>query len=212
MATDTDAGDLEFFFDFISPYGYFASERVLALAAQLQRRVRWRPFHMRAVMKDHLGVTQAMSDVPLKGAYVRRDVRRTAELHGFPYAPAPTAGFSSVTAARVFYLVQAHDVQQAAAYAQAVFRSHHARGISPNTWAQCASLAQAAGVPDGVVDEGVHGGLARDRFRQATEDAVAAGVWGTPTLRIDAELFWGFDRMDAVAAWVRHAERNRESR
>ncbi len=202
MAADTRTGDIEFFFDFVSPYGYFASERVLALAAQLQRRVRWRPFHMRAVMKEHLGVTQAMSDVPLKGAYVRRDVRRTADFCGIPYAPAPTAGFSSVTAARVLCLVQAHDVGQAAAYAQAVFRSHHAQGVSPNSWAQCAALAQAAGVPADVVDEGAHGALARERFRLATEEAVAAGVWGTPTLRIDGELFWGFDRMDFLVAWA----------
>lgn len=192
---------LDFFFDFISPYGYFAAERVQALGERLGRPVRWRPFHMRAVMKEHLGVTQAMSAIPLKGDYVRRDVQRLARFHGLPYAPAPTAGFSSVNAGRVHGLLAPLDPVRAAAYAQAVFRSHHAQGHSPNTWADCAALAVAAGFAASAVDEATHGAAARERYQDATAEAVAAGVWGTPTFGLDGELFWGFDRMDFVAQW-----------
>jgi len=35
------AGDLDFYFDFSSPYGYFAAMRIDALAAKYQRRSCW---------------------------------------------------------------------------------------------------------------------------------------------------------------------------
>lgn len=193
---------LEFFFDFVSPYGYFAAEHVAALGQRLGRVVRYRPFHMRAVMKEHLGVTQALADLPLKGAYLRRDVRRLAAFHGLPYAPAPAAGFSSVNAARVFCLLAPLDAPRAQAYALAVFRSQHALGQSPNTWAQCVALAEAVGFVASDADEATHGTRARAAYQQATQDAVAAGVWGTPSFVLDGELFWGFDRMGFIEQWA----------
>ena len=194
---------LDFHFDFVSPYGYFAAEQVAALGQRLGRPVRFRPFHMRAVMKEHLGVTQALADLPLKGDYIRRDVSRTAAFHGLPYAPAPTAGFSSVNASRVFTLLAPLDEARAQAYALSVFRSHHAWGQPPNTWAQCVALAEAAGFAASDADEPTHGARARAAYQQATQDAVTAGVWGTPSFVLDGELFWGFDRMDFIAQWAR---------
>jgi 2-hydroxychromene-2-carboxylate isomerase len=42
---------VEFYFDFTSPYGYLASEKIDALAARYDRRVKWRPFLMGVALK-----------------------------------------------------------------------------------------------------------------------------------------------------------------
>lgn len=194
---------LYFYFDFISPYGYFALHQVEPLASRHGRTLRWRPFHMRAVTKDVLGMTQALADVPLKGAYVRHDVRRMARYLGVPYNPAPAASFSSVTASRVFYLILERDPVAAARYVHAVFHSQHALAQPPNTWAQCAALATQAGVDAAYLDEAEQGGLARELFRAATDQAVAQGVWGTPTFIADKEMFWGCDRIVQLDDWLR---------
>ncbi len=34
---------------------------------------------------------------------------------------------------------------------------------------------------------------AKERVRSQTDDAIARGVFGVPTMEIDGELFWGFD-------------------
>ena len=135
---------LDFYFDFVSPYGYFAVAQIEALALRHGRTLRWHPFHMRSVMKDLLGVNQALTEVPLKGSYVRNDVRRMARYLGLPYNPAPAAGFSSVAASRVFYLLAEQDPVVAASYARAVFHSQHALAESPNRWEQCTALALQA--------------------------------------------------------------------
>ncbi|MEJ8845840.1 2-hydroxychromene-2-carboxylate isomerase [Variovorax rhizosphaerae] len=201
----TQAGKfIDFHFDFISPYGYFASRQIESLAARHGRTVRWHPFHMRAVMKDMLGMTQAMADVPLKGAYVRKDVHRMARWLELPYAPAPTASFSSVTASRMLCLIQEADAFAGARFAHAVFHSHHALGRPPNSWTDAQALAAQSGVDAASLVEDEHGEHARDLFRQATADAVAKGVWGTPTFIVDGEMFWGCDRIVQLDEWLRH--------
>ena len=48
------------------------------------------------------------------------------------------------------------------------------------------------------------GGLdgAKAALREATDAAVAAGVFGVPTLRIGAELFWGLDAVPMAEAYL----------
>lgn len=194
---------LDFYFDFVSPYGYFALNQIEALASRHGRKLRWHPFHMRAVMKEVLGVTQALADVPLKGSYVRNDVLRMARYLGVAYKPAPAAGFSSVAAGRVFYLVQERDSAAATRYARAVFHSQHALACSPNSWAQCVALAGQVGVDPAWLDEAEQAERGRDLFRQATDSAVEQGVWGTPTFIADKEMFWGCDRIAQLDDWLR---------
>jgi 2-hydroxychromene-2-carboxylate isomerase len=194
---------LDFFFDFVSPYGYFAVQQIEVLASRHGRTLRWHPFHMRAVMKDVLGMTQAMADVPLKGRYVRHDVQRMARQLGLDYNPAPAAGFSSVAASRIYYLLQEHDLEVAVGYARAVFHSQHALGQSPNSWAQCATLANHAGADPAWLVEADQAGRARQLFSQASQDAVAQGVWGTPTFIAAGEMFWGCDRIAQLDDWLR---------
>ncbi|MBB1603783.1 2-hydroxychromene-2-carboxylate isomerase [Variovorax sp. UMC13] len=197
------AGSLDFYFDFISPYGYFASQQIEALAARHCRTVRWHAFHMRAVTRDVLGMQQALVDVPLKGDYVRHDVRRMARYFGIPYAPAPTAGFSSVNASRVLCLLAERDAAAVAPYVHAVFRSQHAIGESPNTWAQCAALAVEAGADARWLLAPEQEARGRLLFTEATEAAVALGVWGTPSFVVDQEMFWGCDRLPQLDDWLR---------
>jgi 2-hydroxychromene-2-carboxylate isomerase len=46
---------------------------------------------------------------------------------------------------------------------------------------------------------------AKQRLRAATDDALANGVFGVPTLGIDDKRFWGFDALDMAADYVRGA-------
>ena len=45
------AKELDFYFDYSSPYGFLASEQIEALAARHDRTVNWRPILLGAVFK-----------------------------------------------------------------------------------------------------------------------------------------------------------------
>ncbi len=42
---------------------------------------------------------------------------------------------------------------------------------------------------------------AAERYREATEEAKALGVFGSPTFVVDGEVFWGDDRLDDAVRW-----------
>jgi len=74
--------DLEFYFDFSSPYGYFASHQVDEVAEAGGRRAVWKPIMLGAVMKQS-GV-KPLIQVPIKGEYSRHDWERLGRLFDVP--------------------------------------------------------------------------------------------------------------------------------
>src|SRR6267154_305484 len=71
---------IEFYFDFSSPYGYLAGEKIDALAAKYRREVTWRPFLLGVAFKTTGGAP--LPSVPMKGPYSLRDMIRTAKYLG----------------------------------------------------------------------------------------------------------------------------------
>ena len=46
-------------------------------------------------------------------------------------------------------------------------------------------------------DEGV-----KAQLKAHTEEAIARGVFGVPTFEVDGRLFWGFDALPMLRAWL----------
>ena len=74
------AAPIEFWFDFSSPYGYLAAQRIEALAARHGRAVDWRPMLLGVAFK--VAGTAPLTEIPLKGEYSKRDFARSARFHG----------------------------------------------------------------------------------------------------------------------------------
>jgi 2-hydroxychromene-2-carboxylate isomerase len=60
---------VEFFFDFISPYGWFAAERIGGIARTHARAVAWRPLLLGVTVKQAMGLPPLL-ETPLKGPYI----------------------------------------------------------------------------------------------------------------------------------------------
>jgi 2-hydroxychromene-2-carboxylate isomerase len=196
---------IDFYFDFLSPYGYFASTRIDAIAVRYGRTTRWRAFYMRGIMQDRLGQRQPFMDVPLKGDYYRRDVPRMARWFGLPLNSGGLANFVSANACRAFWLIDDIDPDLAKRFAREIFEWHHVRATPPNTPEQVAEAAANVGLAPPRLDlaRAVQQEEAKARLRSETDAAANAGVWGTPTFIIDGEPFWGADRLHLVEDWLR---------
>ena len=70
-------------------------------------------------------------------------------------------------------------------------------GRDPGDPAEFAELRGRFAEPD---PRGLDG--AKAALRGATDEAIAAGVFGVPTLRIGAELFWGLDAVPMAEAYL----------
>lgn len=196
------AEPLFFHFDFISPYGYFASLRIEALAARHGRTVAWRPMLLGVAVLKVMGL-KPLLDTPLKGAYVRRDVLRHARRHGLQLGrdlDAPVG--NPLPAARAFYWVREHHPEQQAALVHALYDAFWRRGLDLST----PDAVATAGLPPALDPAAVAAGAASEQaaalLRQAVTDSLNAGVFGSPTVIVDGEPFWGSDRLADVEDWL----------
>ena len=110
---------IDFYFDFSSPYGYLAGEKIDALAAKHGRSVNWRPMLLGAAFKLTGG--QPLPSIPIKGEYAKRDFLRSARFHGVAMKIPTVFPISGLAACRAFYSLNEKD---RVALAKALLRAY----------------------------------------------------------------------------------------
>jgi len=193
---------IHFYFDFISPYGFFASLRIEALAARHQRTVEWHSMLLGVSVMKVMGL-KPLLDTPLKGDYVRRDVDRHARRHGIVLGrdfDAPVG--NPLPAARAFCWVKHHRPDLQAAMAHALYGAYWSQGLDLSTPQAVASIALPPGIERAAVEAAVQDDMVHTLLRREVDASLRAGVFGSPTVIVDGEMFWGVDRLADVDEWL----------
>ena len=191
---------IDFYFDFSSPYGYLAAERIDALAERHGRRAVWRPFLLGAVFKTTR--SEPLLDIPLKGDYSRRDMERSARAMGLAFRLPDSFPFQSVAAARAFYWLADDRPDLARSLALALYRRAFNEGAEISTPGAVVAVAESLGVDGQALGAALQDPAVKERLRREVEAAVAAGVFGSPFMIVDGEPFWGHDRLEALERWL----------
>ncbi|MDE1916875.1 MAG: 2-hydroxychromene-2-carboxylate isomerase [Sphingomonadales bacterium] len=192
---------MTFYFDFSSPYGFLASQKIDELARAIGRKVVWRPYLIGIVYKTFGG---APVDHPLKKAYMLMDFARSARLAGLADANfPPDFPASPVTPSRVFYWLESIAPDSAADFARAAFRACWLGGRGVSDPEAAIEVASALGFERAAIIAGMQEPAVKDRLRHETEAAIAQGIFGSPVIQIDGEAFWGFDRFGMIEAMYR---------
>ena len=194
------AQSLQFHFDFSSPYGYLAAERIEALAARHQRSVEWRPMLLGAVFK--ITGTQPLTFVPLKGDYTRRDLPRTARYHAIAFRMPSKFPIPTQAAARLVVWQRGIDPARCAPLVKTLYRAYFVddRDISDPDVA--ASVAAEAGFDRSAARAAIDDVAIKDALKRDVDAAIAVGVFGSPFVIVDGEPFWGLDRFDQIERWL----------
>lgn len=201
------ADPIDFYFEFSSPYGYFASTRIEALAAEFNRQVRWRPILL-GPMFQATG-SAPLTDIPVKGQYARHDFKRTAKLFDIPYRQPDPFPIGTVSAARAVLYVQQQDKDKAAELSKRLYRAYFAEGQNINQTEVVLANAEQLGIDAGELENGIAQESIKALLKKEVGDAMARGVFGSPFLFIDNEPFWGFDRFDHVRKWLHASDSSR---
>jgi 2-hydroxychromene-2-carboxylate isomerase len=191
---------LLFYFDFSSPYGYLASQRIDALAARHGRTVDWRPMLLGVAFKQT--GSAPLTSVPLKGDYSRRDFARTARYNGIEFRMPSRFPIAGQAPSRIVLWQKSVRPEGAIPVAKALYRAYFVddRDISdPDIAADAAAQAGAdrAGARAAIDDPAI-----KDALRREVEGALAKGVFGSPFVIVDGEPFWGFDRFEQIDRWL----------
>jgi 2-hydroxychromene-2-carboxylate isomerase len=176
---------LDFYCDFISPYAYLGWTQIHALAARHGREVRPIPVLFAALLK-HAG-TLGPAEIPAKRTYIYKDTLRTARALGVPFAPPPSHPFNPLLALRVA------TANPSRAVVDALYRATWGGGGGVESESAIGRVLDAAGLPSATLLAAANEPATKQRLRDATDAAIARGVFGVPTMIADGELFWGVD-------------------
>jgi 2-hydroxychromene-2-carboxylate isomerase len=184
---------IDFYFDFSSPYGYLAANKIEALAARHGRTVKWRAMLLGVAFKAT--GSGPLPSIPLKGDYAKRDFLRSARFHGVPFRLPEPFPVSTVAACRAFY---GSPEEKQVLLAKALYRAYFVDNVNIGEADNVLKVAASAGCKADINDQAV-----KDRTRAEVDAALAKGVFGSPYTIVDGEPFWGMDRFDQLERWLR---------
>lgn len=188
---------VDFYYDFRSPFAYFAAHRIRTGAFSLPADVawRWHPVSIGALINFQAGRQpfEAFADplAPPKRAHFMADVVRNAQFYGVPIRP-PNPQRPD-TAPALYIAARTGD----AAFRNAVFEAMWLQQRDIGDTSVLRDCAGAAGIDAGLVDEAMADG-AHDVVVATARRAYDAGVFGVPTFVFDGEIFFGNDRLDML--------------
>jgi len=190
------AKTVELFFDFGSPASYLAYKQLPKIAAECSAVIDWRPMLLGGVFKATGNASPVT--IPAKGRWMLGDIACWAQRYGVPYAHNPHFPINTLGLMRGAVGMQMRQPADFMRYCDTLFDAMWQQARNLGDAAVLAQTLSAAGFdPEAVV------ALAGDaevkaRLIAVTEEAVARGAFGAPTMFVDGRMFFGQDRLDFV--------------
>lgn len=173
---------LHWYFDFVSPFSYLHWQKIQRLP-QAARMVPV-PIVFGAVLSQ-LGI-RGPAEIPAKRVFTYRHVLWQAAQEDVLLRFPPSHPFNPLPALRL--CLAAGNTPLAI---DAIFDWIWRNGYAGDSAAALAPVAEVLGIAD--LDAAIAAPEIKQQLRANTEAAIAAGVFGVPTLAIDDQLFWGND-------------------
>lgn len=185
---------VRFYFDFISPYAYLAWTQIGALAARHQRECELVPTLFAQLLADNGQLGPA--EIPRKRLYVFKDCVRLAAALGVPFGLPPAHPFNPLLGLRVCSTDLAPEARARAV--AALFPAVWCGGPGITDPDVVQRLLDGAGLDGAALVEAAGTPEIKQRVRAQTDEALARGAFGVPSVLADGELFWGVDSLAHV--------------
>ena len=194
-------GTVELWFEFASTYSYPAAMRIEPLARGAGVSLVWRPFLLGPIFAGQGWRDSPFNIYPAKGRYMWRDLERICERLDVPMRRPSQFPRNGLLAARV--ATAAASAPWQAEFIRGVYRANFADDRDIARREVVASVLSALGVDGEPWLEQAASEATKQQLRASTDEALAIGIFGAPTLRVGDELFWGNDRVEEAIAWAR---------
>ena len=191
---------LEFYFDLGSPTAYLAWCRLQQLSAQYDFELLYRPVLLGGVFKATANASPVT--VPAKGAYMmQQDLPRFA--HKYQVALNSNPHFPVNTLQLMRGACAALEQGQLEPYLQALFPAMWVDAKNLGDPELVADVLGAAGMDAAALMAAAQDPVVKQALIEATEAAVARGIFGVPTVFLGDDMYFGQDRLDFVEEALR---------
>lgn len=185
---------ITFYLDFISPYAYLAFETLPQTLLGHSYSVRYKPVLFAGLLKHHGQLGPA--EMPTKRAWTYRQVLWLARQNGVDLQLPAQHPFNPLGLLRL-----------ALACGEAGLANRFVcENVFRHVWQGGADVADTTRLQ--ALREQLqprqdpHSEVVKAQLKVNTDEAIATGVFGVPTFEVDGELFWGFDALPMLKAYL----------
>ena len=190
---------IDFYFSIGSTYTYLSVTRILDVEKQHQVKFNWKPFSVRAIMKE-------MNNIPFpkdkinKVNYMWRDIERRAEGYGFfakTPVPYPLSEFDLANQIAILGFDKGWGEKFVMLTYKKWFQEGKEPAIEPSISEVCAELNLNK---DEITSEANSENI-EAKYNENTNLARENKIFGSPSFIVKNEVFWGDDRMEDAIKW-----------
>jgi len=185
--------ELDWYFDFISPYAYLQFEQFERLRSSAD--IRLRPVVLGALLSHWQ--TRGPAEIPGKRRWTYRHVQFRAEQLGIPFKMPPAHPFNPVRVLRLAILLQCNEE-----VVQEIFRFIWRDGQSVDSTDGWSTLCERLGARP--TEEELTRVDVKDALRFNTQQAISLEIFGVPTFVLGREIFWGEDSLPLLQHCFAH--------
>ncbi|MEM9668430.1 MAG: 2-hydroxychromene-2-carboxylate isomerase [Pseudomonadota bacterium] len=190
---------IEFYFDCSSPWTYLAFHSVQPLAKRLGAEIIWKPILVGGVFNAvNPSVYEARkTPVKAKARYHAKDLQDWAKLTGLSIKMPPSVfPVNSVKVMRACIVLDKDG--RLTDFAEAAFETYWGQDKDISTETVIRELCQRTDVDPEYLLEAIQAQPVKDQLRLNTEELISRGGFGSPTMFVGDDMFFGNDRLPLV--------------
>jgi 2-hydroxychromene-2-carboxylate isomerase len=187
---------LRFWFDPISPYAYLAFEQLPQALEGLSYSVEYRPILFAGLLKQW--GQKGPAEIEPKRAWTFRQIAWAAHQLGIPIDTPAQHPFNPLALLRLLHACAGAGGMPNRWQCEQVLHHVWRGGADANEAQRLADLQARLAPPRAPHDESV-----KQSVKDLTAQALAAGIFGVPTVELEGKYFWGLDALGMVAACLR---------
>jgi 2-hydroxychromene-2-carboxylate isomerase len=186
-----------FYYDFNSPYSYLAAERISGLFAEAElEQPEWQPISFGHILKTTGRRPWSLPPDGPDPAHLA-EVQRRADERGLPKVVYPKGWpIENYSLNPIRAATYAKESGRVVSFTLACFRQVFAAGRDMSEIDNVLIAAAACELHPNAVTKGIETQSVKHKLRGATDEALARGVEGIPTVAVGEQLFWGDDRLE----------------
>lgn len=192
----TPRKSVEFFFDVGSPTSYLAWTQLPTLCERAGATLTYRPMLLGGVFQATGNASPA--NVLAKARYMNADMARFARSYGVPLVVNPHFPINTLTLMRGAAGMRLKHPERFDDYLRAVFKAMWIDGLNLNDPAVTGQVLSAAGFDPAELLALTAEADVKAALRATTDEAIARGVFGAPTMFVGDQMYFGQDRLEFV--------------
>ena len=191
--------NIDFFFSIGSTYTYLSVTRILEVEKKNQVKFTWKPFSVRAIMKE-------MNNIPFpkdklnKVNYMWRDIERRAEGYGFfakTPVPYPLSEFDLANQIAILGLEKGWGID----YVRLTYKKWFQEGKEPAINPSIIEVCRELNIDKDEIISQANSKEIINNYNLNTNSARDNKIFGSPSFVVKNEIFWGDDRMEDAINW-----------